>query len=67
MRFAELLPSAFMTKISMSPVGPRFVAKAIFVPSGDHVGSTSLAGSFVRFVKPLPSAFMTKISPAAPM
>jgi len=40
--------------------------KAIFMPSGDQVGSPSLEASFVRFVWPLPSAFMTKISPAPP-
>src|SRR5207247_9015640 len=49
-RSTWLLPSAFMTKTSLSPVGPRFVVKAIFMPSGDQVGSPSLDASFVRFV-----------------
>jgi hypothetical protein len=65
-RSTGLLPSAFMTKTSLSPIGPRFVVNAILVPSGDQVGSPSFAASFVRFVWPLPSAFMTKISPAPP-
>jgi hypothetical protein len=38
-----LLPSAFIVKISMlsQAAEPRKLGKAIFVPSGDHVGSMS--------------------------
>jgi hypothetical protein len=32
-RFTGLLPSAFITKISLSPEGPRFVVKAERVKS----------------------------------
>ena len=35
---------------------------AIFVPSGDHAGPTSVAALFVTFAGLVPSAFMTKIS-----
>src|SRR5918996_453625 len=59
-----LLPSAaFMTYISWfsnsSWVESLSVLKAIFVPSGDHLGLESFAGSYVSWVSPLPSAFMT--------
>src|SRR6266540_6702764 len=65
-RLTGLLPSAFRTKISLSPAAPRLVENAIFVPSGDHVGSPSFVGSLVRFVCPLAAPFMTKMSPAVP-
>jgi hypothetical protein len=55
-----------MTKISSSPIAPRSVAKAIFVPSADQDGWKSHPGLLVRFVWPLPSAFMTKISGLSP-
>ena len=42
-------------------VGPpmRSLMKAIFWPSGDHVGWMSCFGVFVSRVWPVPSAFMT--------
>ena len=36
--------------------------KAIFVPSGDAPGRSSLVVDWVRLVWPLPSGFMAKIS-----
>jgi hypothetical protein len=38
-------PSAFMTQISKLP--ERSLVKAIFVPSGDHAGWSSVAALFV--------------------
>ena len=47
------VPSAFIVKISVScPLGAD--ANAIFVPSGDHAGSTSAAAELVRFTAPVP-------------
>src|SRR5580765_1293639 len=51
-----------MTNISLSPLVPRFVTKAILAPSGDQAGEKSPSGLFVRFVCPLPSAFTEKTS-----
>ncbi len=58
------LPSAFMTY--SSPSTPSLVEmKAIFVPSGDHIGFRSLFTSAeLRAVRPVPSALMTSIKPA---
>ena len=41
---------------------PRLLLKAIFVPSGDHSGCVSCAGSGATATWPLPSAFITKMS-----
>src|SRR5215211_525226 len=56
--------AAFMTYISWfatfpSSVPSLLVLKAIFVPSGDHLGLESSARLSVSLVNPLPSAFMT--------
>ena len=40
----------------------RSLEKAILAPSGDHAGSVSIAGLFVRRSSPLPSAFITYTS-----
>jgi hypothetical protein len=56
-RFAGFSPSSSMTHTSRSP--ERSLEKAIFDPSGENAGETSLAGSFVKRVGAVPSAFMT--------
>ena len=49
-------PSALITKISVLLVPIRLdVAKAILVPSGDHVGWLSYEPTGVRFVRAEPS------------
>jgi hypothetical protein len=51
-----------MTTISKLSSSPRSLLKAILLPSGDHAGQKSAAGSVVNRVSPLPSAFITKTS-----
>src|SRR5690242_17580780 len=46
----------------MSRLPPRSDPKAIFFPSGDHAGSESRPGLWVRFRAPVPSAAARKIS-----
>ena len=61
MRSLWLVPSVFITKMSVFPV--RFESNTIFFPSGDQAGRWSLeSGLFVRFDFADPSAFMLQIS-----
>ena len=46
----------------MSASSPRVLQKAILVPSGDHTGPESTAGSSVSCSKPEPSALITQMS-----
>ena len=55
-RFVCPVPSAFMTQTLSWPSDA--LTKAIRVPSGDHAGSVSSAGSLVRFTSSLPSGFI---------
>ena len=58
------LPSALIEKISV--VNPTNFAKAIIVPSGDHVGVSYDAAQGVIVTSPVPSALITWIDhPAA--
>src|SRR6266545_1837030 len=56
-------PSAFMSQISESSLrSGRSTRNAIRVPSGDHVGSNSGQGEWVRRVRLVPSALMDQTS-----
>src|SRR5687768_8458740 len=57
-------PSAFMTKISLVPV--RVLRNAMRWPSGDQVGSSSIAASLVRRRLFRPSGLRTQMSPFPP-
>ena len=58
-------PSAFITKISWLPM--RVVSNAILVPSGDHDGARSSAGSFVTSTGFDPSEPITQMSLVPPL
>src|SRR5918912_4533814 len=47
-----MLPFARITQMSMLPLDARLLSNVISFPSGDHDGSTSSDGMFVRFVCP---------------
>jgi hypothetical protein len=56
------VPSAFITLISWPPNWFASLVNAIFVPSGDHVGSLKLCEmSPIRVTAPVPSGFITQI------
>ena len=59
-KLLRLEPSAFMTKISQSPL--RSDSNTISIASGDQRGCLSHPSSFVRFTRLAPFEFMTKIS-----
>src|SRR5436189_2294938 len=54
-------PSAPTAQTSRTPV-PRSLTKAMVLPSGDHAGSESNAGSPAITWSPEPSAFITWMS-----
>jgi hypothetical protein len=56
-RFTGFEPSAFMIQIARSfGTPPRADVKAIFSPSGDQAGVSSMPAVFVRFTTFEPSA-----------
>jgi hypothetical protein len=59
-RLTAFEPSAFMTTMSRLP--RRSLEYTIFVPSGDHAGSSSNPTRLVRLTGLDPSAFITNIS-----